>query len=108
MADDKPQRKAVAEKPPIDWLSKPYTSYLSHAEKRRDLFAALSAVVSAHGSWIVSPPGERHVRIETPQGSALIIRLAEGGHKVRHVTTGTRNTAAGIVPTDIFELTLPR
>jgi hypothetical protein len=102
------ERKAVSEKQPTDWTSRPYREYTAHAEKRQRLFEALNAVVGAHNSWIISPPGDRHVRIETPQGSALIIRLAEGGHKVRYITTGTRNTANGIVPTDIFELTLPR
>jgi hypothetical protein len=102
------ERKAVSEKPPIDWSSRPYADYQKHSEKRRALFDALNAVVSAHGSWIVSPPGDRYVRIETPPGSSLVIRLAELGYKVRRITTGTRNTAAGIVPVDIFELTLPR
>jgi hypothetical protein len=108
MADEVQKRKAVAEKTGTNWLSKPYTAYTAHVEKQRKLFEALNAFVSEQGGWVVSPPGDRRVRIESPQASGLPIRLAERGFVLRYITTATRNTGNGVVPTDIFELTLPR
>jgi hypothetical protein len=92
----------------IDWTRRSFADHQKYSERQKKLFEALNAVVMANGSWVISPPGDRHVRIETPRHSSLIIRLAEAGHKVRHLTSGTRNTGNGIVPTDIFELTVPR
>jgi hypothetical protein len=104
------ERKQLEDRALSNWLRDREAAVPStvHIEKRRRLFEALNAVVSTHNSWIVSPPGDRRVRIETPPHSSLIIRLAEAGHKVRFVTTGTRNTGNGILAVDIFELTLPR
>jgi hypothetical protein len=102
MADDAAKRKQN------EWLKRPYLDYQKYSERQKKLFEALNAAVMANDSWVISPPGDRQVRIETLQNSSLIIRLAEAGHKVRHVTTGTRNTSNGVVQTDIFELTLPR
>jgi hypothetical protein len=77
-------------------------------EKARKLFEALNTLVTQQGGWVISPPGDRHVRIKVPQNSGLIIRLAEAGHKIRFCTTSTHNTGNGVTPTDVFELTLPR
>jgi hypothetical protein len=106
MADEAQKRKAVAEK--INWLNRPYAAYTAHVEKQRKLFDALNAFVSEQGGWVVSPPGDKKVRIEVPQNSGLIIRLAESGYKIHFCTTSTHNTGNGVVQTDIFELTLPR
>jgi hypothetical protein len=102
------ERKASSGKPVSDWLNRPFAAYTVHAERQRQLFDALNAVVTAHGSWIISPPGQRCVRIEALPHSSLMIRLAEAGHKIGYITAGTRITPAGIMTTDIFELTLPR
>jgi hypothetical protein len=103
MVDDAATRKEVNR-----WVGKPYAVLTAHIEKRRKLFEAINAFVMQEGGWIISPPGDRRVRIETPQNSSLIIRLAEAGHRVRYVTTGTRVVSSGMMTTDIFELTLSR
>jgi hypothetical protein len=100
---DAPTKKQIS-----DWINRRYAAYTAHVEKQRKLFEALNAYVSEQGGWIISPPGDRRVQIESPQAGGLAIRLAERGFALRFVTTTTRNTGGGVVPTDIFELTLPR
>jgi hypothetical protein len=102
MADEAQKRKAVT-----DWINKPYAAYTAHVEKQRKVFEALNACVTAQGGWVVSPPGNKSIRIEAPEGSALPIRLAELGYKLQFRGTGTRNTSSGFVPVDIIETKLP-
>jgi hypothetical protein len=101
------ERKAIAEKPPVDWLSKPYASYLSHAEKRRHLLETLSKYITELGGWLISSPGNKTLRIECRELSEIPVRLAELGYKLRPCGQGTRNIAERIVVTDIFETRLP-
>jgi hypothetical protein len=106
MADEVTKRKAVAEKTVSNWRSKPYTAYTAPVEKQRRLFEALNAFVAQQGGWVVSAPGNKSIRIEAPEGSALPIRLAELGYKLQFCGTGTRNTSSGFVPVDIIETKL--
>ncbi len=82
--------------------------YVAAVEKRRELFEAFNKFVSEQGGWIVSSPGAKRIRIETPENSSLPIRLAEQGIRLHYVGTGTRNAVTGIVPVDLIEITLPR
>lgn len=107
MADDAQKRKAVSDKAVTDWLSKPYAAYTAHNEKQRRLFAAFNEFVAREGCAVVSPPGDKLIRIECPENSALPIRLAELGYKLSFLSPGTRNTASGIIPVDVIELKLP-
>jgi hypothetical protein len=103
MADDAAKRKAAT-----DWINKPYAAYTSHVEKHRRLFVAFNEFVTREGGAIVSPPGDKRIRIECPENSALPIRLAELGYRLSLVGAGaTRNTSAGIVPVDVIETKLP-
>jgi hypothetical protein len=104
MADEAQKRKAVAEK--INWLNRPYAAYTAHVEKQRKLFEAANAYITQEGGWVVSPPGDKRLRIESPQDGGLPIRLAERGFVLRYIGTGTRNVSSGIIPTDIIEITL--
>jgi hypothetical protein len=103
MPDDAPSRKAVN-----DWINRPFAAYSAHVEKQRRLFAAFNDFVSEHGAWVVSPPGDKRIRIECPANSGLPIRLCELGYKLSFVGAGaTRNTPNGIIPVDIIETKLP-
>jgi hypothetical protein len=106
MAGDAPKRKAMSDKAITDWLSKPYPSCTAHVEKHRRLFVAFNEFVTREGGAVVSPPGDKLVRVECPEGSSLPIRLAELGYKLNFLSPGTRNTASGIIPVDIIELKL--
>jgi len=102
MADEAAKRKAAS-----DWIKKPYAAYQAYAAKQKKLFEALNAFVTERGGWIISPPGDKRVRIECCENSEIPIRLAELGHSLRYCSKATRNTSSGIVPTDIIELKLP-
>jgi hypothetical protein len=103
MADEAAKRKTVT-----DWINRPYAVYAAHVEKQRKLFEAMNAFIAQEGGWVISPPGEKRLRIESPQNGGLPIRLAERGFLLRYLGTGTRNTSSGIIPTDLIEITLPR
>jgi hypothetical protein len=66
----------------------------------------MNAFITQEGGWIISPAGDNRLRIETPQNGGLPIRLAERGFVLRYISTGTRNTANGIVATDIIKIAL--
>jgi hypothetical protein len=46
-------------------------------------FEAMNRWVSARNGWVVSPPGDKVVRIETLPGSALPDELRQLGYRVR-------------------------
>jgi hypothetical protein len=98
---DAPTKKQIN-----DWINKPYAAYQAHTEKQKKLFDAFNAFVTQNGGWVVSPPGNKSIRIEAPGGSALAIRLAELGYKLQFCGTGTRNTSSGFVTVDIIETKL--
>jgi hypothetical protein len=58
--------------------------------KCREVFESLNAAISGAGGWIVSVPGDRHVRFQTVKGSPIPDVLAEMGYVVRRVGTAER------------------
>jgi hypothetical protein len=71
---------------------------------RLSLLNALSKFVHANGGFVVSPPGEKVVRIEVPRGSDLPVRLA-AYHPVACGCT-TRVTYGDIAQMDVIEIVL--
>jgi hypothetical protein len=110
-----------------DWANRPARPETAGLEQRRKLWEALRDFIHSVGSWVVSPPGQKEIRIECRQGSSLPAKLIELGYSPRHCGTGTRITATGttetitkhsttgqpiirqhpgFVPVDIIEITL--
>jgi hypothetical protein len=88
MADPKPKTK-------LDWTSwrnKPYASGDNQKKKQAEAFDAMNAFVRKHGGSIVSPPGNKTLRVEVPKGSALPAKLRELGYIVAEHGTVTRVT----------------
>jgi len=76
------------------------------ASKMR-LWQALHDFIRHHGGEVVSLPGHRELRIETPKDSPLAAKLAEAGYAPRHCCTETR-IAAGVFKTlDVIAITIP-
>jgi hypothetical protein len=73
-------------------------------QHRLSLLDALSKYVHANGGFVVSPPGDKVVRIEIPRGSDLPVRLA-AYHPVL-CGSSMRTTNAGFVNVDIVEIVL--
>ena len=74
-------------------------------KKRRKLWRALTEFIQSHGGWVVSPPSDRYLRVEVPQGSSLPVRLAKIGYSLRHAGLTTR-LDDGFVTIDVLELDL--
>ncbi len=92
--DEAPKTKTVN-----DWLRRPYREFAEAEKRRNELWQALNKFVIQHGAWIVSPPGEKRVRIEVRENSALPTRLAELGYRLNYVGTGTRPVFGGTTET---------
>ena len=78
----------------------------SLTEQRRKLWETLNSFIGQEGGWVVSPPGEKHLRVEIPRKSALPSRLLELGYAVRAAGVGTRITPSGFMPVDVIWVTL--
>jgi hypothetical protein len=102
MADEAAKKKAVS-----DWINRPYTAYVAHAEKQRKLLQIFSAWVTARGGWIVSPPGAKRVRFEVPDDSEIPIRLREKNIPLAYIGESTRVASSNIaLPVTVFETKL--
>ena len=71
---------------------------------RNALFETLVKYCRAHGSHVVSVPGEKTVRIETARGSDLATKLTELGWTPVPCGASSRVTGAGLVEVDVIEL----
>ena len=79
---------------------------LSDIERRKELWEGLSKYIHDNGAYLVSSPGEKRLRIEIPQGSALPVKLRELGYLPRHLNTGTRLQSGSWLTVDIITITL--
>jgi hypothetical protein len=86
------------------WLSASASRASEKDQNRIKLFETLEKYIRASGGFVVSPPGDRVLRIEIPRGSDLPVRLAA----YRPVLCGSsmRTTNAGFVNVDIVEIVL--
>jgi hypothetical protein len=73
---------------------------------RKLLWDSYNKFVRAHGCWLVSPPGERHLRIEIPKQSALPSVLSKAGVVPRHVSTSVRIENGKFLAVDCIEITI--
>jgi hypothetical protein len=87
----------------VDWKNRPYSKDANAEQRRQHLerFEILNRFVTEYRGWIVSTPGNQHVRIEARENSGLPIRLAELGYKLRFCGTGTRPVFGGTTETTI-------
>jgi hypothetical protein len=90
------------------WALTP-NNHASESERRRqNLLEALTKFISANDGHVISPPGQRFIRIEIPQGSNLPVSLAEMGYQPVLCGTTTRISYRGFDPMDIIEVTLEK
>jgi hypothetical protein len=102
MAEDAAKKKAIS-----DWINRPYTAYVAHAEKQRRLFQIFSAYVTDRGGWVTSAPGQKLVRFEVPALSEIPIRLREKNIPLAYIGESTRVTSSNVaLPVTIFETKL--
>jgi hypothetical protein len=108
-------QKAKLKTPYIDWRNRPYASGNDQKKKQAEAFDAMNAFVRKHGGSIVSPPGNKTLRVEVPKGSELPAKLAELHFNVARCGSVTRITGApsitakveretGVVPSAFLEM----
>jgi hypothetical protein len=91
---------------PVPCMSGAFTMAAEvHEQTRKALWQAMADFVHLHGGWVVSPPSNRYLRLECPQGSALPTQLAKAGFPLRHAGMTTR-IGKGFCKVDILELDL--
>ena len=76
------------------WRNKPYASGDDRRKKQAEAFDAMNAFVRKHGGSIVSPPGNKTLRVEVPKGSELPAKLVELHFNVARCGSVTRVTGA--------------
>ena len=74
-------------------------------EPKKALYEALTKFVEAAGGIVTSPPGATALRVEIEKNSDLPGRLQKLGWHVFQLGTNTRVSNAGLIPTDIIEIT---
>ena len=78
------------------------------AQQRLKLFDAINSFCRQHGAAVVSIPGLKEIRIETPKNSGLAVKLAELGYNPHHAGMTTRIEAGTFTSVDVLEIFLPR
>ena len=66
-----------------DWANRQARPERAGLEQRRKLWEALNEFIHLNGGWVVSPPGEKVLRIEVMKGSSLPTKLTELGYEVQ-------------------------
>jgi hypothetical protein len=93
---------------------------MDEAKKRARAYRQLASFIVSNGAWPVSLPGTSPLRFEAVSSSPISDMLREDGHQVTRVGESERCTGnagpqktrdavwyyAGIVKTQVFELTL--
>jgi hypothetical protein len=88
------------------WMRSP-TSRPNETERRRQaLLETLSEFVHLNGGHIISPPGQKFVRIEVPPNSDLPAKLAE--YQPTPCGSSMRTSYAGFEQMEIYELSLDK
>jgi len=75
--------------------------------QRMKLWDALHAFIRHHGGEVVSLPGHRELRIETPKDSPLAAKLAEAGYEPRLCCVTSRITAGAFTTVDVIAIMMP-
>jgi hypothetical protein len=102
MAETAAKKKAIS-----DWINRPYTAYVAHAEKQRKLFEVFRAFVTDHGGWVTSAPGQKWIRFEVPELSEIPIRLREKNIPLAYIGESTRVASSNVaLPVTVFETKL--
>jgi hypothetical protein len=88
------------------WMRSP-TSRPNETERRRQgLLEALTEYVHLNGGHVISPPGQKLVRIEIPPNSDLPAKLAE--YQPTPCGSSMRTSYAGFEQMEIYELSLDK
>jgi hypothetical protein len=79
----------------------------AEAGKRQQVWQALNEYITRRNGFLVSPPGQRFLRVEIPQPSGLAGELRDLGYQLRLAGSNERIWGGRILPVSVFTFQIP-